>query len=90
MDAIQFKVMKGDNIKYPHNELKPCPFCGGEAGFSFVTTGGKNIYATSASCDGCDVIVITDGNGETPEKAINDAMGKWNKRNTDNGYCRNK
>ena len=53
-------------------KLKPCPFCGGKAGFAtWILEGGKKEY--SVMCDGCDADVYP---CETKEAAAE----KWNRR----------
>ena len=56
-------------------ELKPCPFCGGEAHAALAA------YASGATahalCDGCGAAVLGYGRGE---RGLRDAAERWNRR----------
>lgn len=57
------------------NDLRPCPFCGGEAHASLAA------YASGATahalCDGCGAVVLGYGRGE---RGLRDAVKRWNRR----------
>ena len=73
----------GDNVKPGQRyhvtlepvgpELKPCPFCGGEAGIVTQTCNGS-VVETLCGCDCCGVWLHCPGNAE----AI--ATEAWNRR----------
>lgn len=62
------------------SELKPCPFCGGEAAVSICTGGDdeSGYYAIhSASCTNCDVSTDSDINRESVIKIWNTRADGW-------------
>lgn len=64
-------------------ELKPCPFCGGNAfavAHSRVNALGVTDYSGNVMCCKCQVSAGSDGFMETEDEAITSAMKKWNTR----------
>lgn len=68
------------------SELKPCPFCGGEA---FATVHGRingvgiNDYSGNVMCYKCQASVTSEGFTPTPDQGIESATRKWNRRVND-------
>lgn len=62
-------------------ELKPCPFCGGEAKASFTTTDPNNEFAFGwIGCQECRCFI----NYRNNKRGLNEATAAWNRR-TDDG-----
>lgn len=60
------------------DELKPCPFCGGEAITTVLYTFWGD-YQCEVNCQNCRAKI--DGERETTGKeALEDAIAKWNRR----------
>ncbi len=62
-------------------KLKPCPFCGGDN----VSAGSilpieENEFFGGVTCKDCDAQIFSSYSGNDKEKAINDAVDKWNNR----------
>lgn len=71
-------------------ELKPCPFCGGEAkAFKWGATYEIEIQCQNDDCDAYQhgIVSIMDGEDESVayERAYQIAKANWNRR-TDNGH----
>lgn len=62
-----------------HNELKPCPFCGGEAIIFVVVEGEKSVVA----CTSCGFLRYSFNNGDTDENAALRLTIAWNRRVND-------
>ena len=57
------------------NDLRPCPFCGGEAHAALAAyAGGATAHVV---CDGCGAKVYGYGRGE---RGLRDAAESWNRR----------
>lgn len=67
-------------------ELKPCPFCGGEAkavSYSSVGQDGWIKYAGCVTCFRCYVSVAFSGLSTDPSAAREKASEAWNRRVND-------
>lgn len=63
------------------NELKPCPFCGGEPVFHEASQISEAWFVASVSCRrGCAQIVSRGMETKTAEMANESAIAAWNKR----------
>ena len=60
--------------------LKPCAFCGG----SNISTGllpiEEDEFMGGVACKDCDAQIFSSYKGDDTEKAVSDAMDKWNNR----------
>ena len=61
------------------DELKPCPFCGGEAGIQRIDDFGL-FYIV---CGNCGAQVCSDTPDYFEEFSMKDLYDKWNRRATD-------
>lgn len=61
-------------------ELKPCPFCGGEAK---IIVGKKGVYSViSCTTHYCGFMRYSFNNGDTDEHAAQRLTNAWNRRAT--------
>lgn len=70
------------------DELKPCPFCGGKAGFSDNDTDdGEVEFILCGSCGVMNEYYLVDEEGSPNERFIerDKLIEAWNKRVKDNG-----
>ena len=76
------------------NELKPCPFCGGEASIALVSSGyggGEFTASFKVGCSVCKIYFmgnsayrIENGYPRVVQDGYSDVKQKWNRR-ADNG-----
>ena len=64
-----------------HIELKPCPFCGGEAGM--VTTVINQTSQAYVKCKKCDAKTLTYGDHDHDGSYVFSACEAWNRRVTE-------
>ena len=61
-----------------HNELKPCPFCGGKAKIVVVQKGVKSLITCTTFY--CGFMRESYNNGDTDENAALRLTTAWNRR----------
>lgn len=64
-----------------NSELKPCPFCGGEARITVIQKGYKSIIECTTHY--CGFARHSFNNGETDEQVALRLTTAWNRRATD-------
>lgn len=63
------------------DNLKPCPFCGGEAVLNhghMITATGQ--YLANVKCSECGIATRVVWSTDSPEEAVKEAIEAWNKR----------
>ena len=67
-------------------DLKPCPFCGGEAAVYLAPDNmAKHIMCFGVACEKCHIMIGTVSEGKTDfYRSAMDAAAAWNRR-CDNG-----
>ena len=68
------------------NKLKPCPFCGGDARFTYTTYEEPPMY--SVVCTKCKLMINKDEYGNKTDlcyTSISQAAKAWNKRTSQTG-----
>ncbi len=59
-------------------DLKPCPFCGGQAYYSVAVNGSMMV---TVGCGPCDVSIATYRDGYDPDAKLDkDIVAVWNMR----------
>ena len=61
-----------------HNELKPCPFCGGKAEIIVAEKGVMSIITCTTTY--CGFMRHSFNNGDTDENAARRLTAAWNRR----------
>ena len=61
-----------------NNELKPCPFCGGEAVIEHFKS--RKGYEATIQCNGKCVLYMVTITHDTEEEAIEAVTKDWNRR----------
>ena len=64
-----------------HNELKPCPFCGGKAVLEINKA--RKGYEATIQCNGKCILYMTTITFETEEEAIEAVTTAWDRREND-------
>ena len=64
-----------------HNELKPCPFCGGNARIFVLKAGEKSVITCTTTY--CGFMRYSFNNGDTDENAALRLTTAWNRRAND-------
>lgn len=59
-------------------ELKPCPFCGGEAEIGYPLRYRNDIFTNQATCSKCGATIY--GEGIAANGATTETKKKWNTR----------
>lgn len=63
------------------NDLKPCPFCGGEADLVVNKAPSSMFFDGRVDCDTCDCFVeMADGGFKTSEECVSELTRMWNRR----------
>jgi Lar family restriction alleviation protein len=63
-----------------NEELKPCPFCGGDPDEPEVEQIEYESYVAQIDCTNCDISVITQYGESSEEDAIASLIASWNRR----------
>lgn len=80
-DILYVRLEEGMTLAMVEPELKPCPFCGGEAATSFQTTDPENKFEFGwIGCQKCKCFINYINNA----KGLKEATEAWNRR-ADNG-----
>ena len=61
--------------------IQPCPFCGGNNISTGLLPIEENELMGGVACKDCDAQIFSSYKGDDTEKAVSDAIDKWNNRN---------
>lgn len=69
-----------NGVKVNSEELKPCPFCGGDAELIFIGNDYCKSRKVQIKCKGCRVTIINGAIRFTQEWLVDVSVKAWNKR----------
>lgn len=79
--AKDFVISKADrDICLGSAEVKPCPFCGGEALSSGIVNQDSGNYVHHVLCRGCNAHIACCMEGTKQDEARKEAIRRWNHR----------